>query len=567
MMNQSSSVRPPSRGGLLRLWQFENLKINTKFLVLLAAVLLGTVILVGLIFWQVVQTYSENETTNRGTILMQMMRSVRGYTTAHIQPLLLDRVQTGSTFTPESVPAFSAHTVFESFRLQGDYADFSYKEAAVNPSNPNDRADDFESQLLQRLVDDPNLKQLAGYRMVNGRALYYIAMPLGVSSPSCLTCHGDPAAAPKSLLSSYGSQNGFGWKMNQIIAAQMVYVPSEDILGQVLGRFLVLMGVFVAVFFLALFLINFTLRRYVIRPVAMLSGLANKIANDEAVAADLQTDAFRGVSTQRDEMGQLAQVFKRMSDQVYERTENLKQRRVLEEKNEMLQRLHQMRDDLTNMIVHDLRNPLTAVLGNLALLGELRSESDQTGSDEIVEAAAASGQEMLRLINDMLDVSKLEEGDLKLDKRPVQLAMLLRERARRMESLAQRDRKEVRVKAADDMPAVQADVRLIGRVVDNLLSNALHHTRPGGHIQLAASDPGDGAVQIVVSDDGEGIPAEFHEHIFDKFVQVESRQLSKNTGSGLGLTFCKLVVEAHGGRIGVESEIGKGSRFHFTLPR
>ncbi|MGB8645058.1 MAG: HAMP domain-containing sensor histidine kinase [Anaerolineae bacterium] len=243
----------------------------------------------------------------------------------------------------------------------------------------------------------------------------------------------------------------------------------------------------------------------------------------------------------------------------------VQQTQALEEKNAMLQRSQQLRDDLTNMIVHDLRNPLTAVLGNIELLKESNVRPGRTPPAEIVNAAEASGYEMLRLINDLLDVSKLEEGDLKLDKGPLQIAPLLQERVERVEAIAQRDAIEVTVEAPADL-TVQADARLIGRVVDNLLSNALHHTRPGGHIRLSGLILGDGATRVTVADDGEGIPPDFQKRIFDKFVQLESRQLSRNTGSGLGLTFCKLVVEAHGGRIWVESEPGKGSQFHFTLP-
>ncbi|MGB8647498.1 MAG: DUF3365 domain-containing protein [Anaerolineae bacterium] len=306
-------------------WEkFENYRLNTKFSILLAVVMLGAAILVALVTWQIVQTNAETETTTRATFLIQMMRAVRGYTTAHVQPFLQERIQTASAFPAESVPAFSAHTVFDSFRRDGQYQDYTYKEASPNPTNPTDKADDFEAQIVQQMSNNGSLTQLAGYRLWNNRPFYYIAMPLTVSSPSCLVCHGDPANAPKSMLSSYGSQAGFGWKLNQVIAAQMVYVPVQDILGQILPRFAVLVGVFLLIFFLAISMINFTLRHFVIQPVAMLSGMANKIAGDQITPADLETETFKEVSTHSDELGQLAHVFKEMTAQVYQRTETLK---------------------------------------------------------------------------------------------------------------------------------------------------------------------------------------------------------------------------------------------------
>jgi signal transduction histidine kinase len=262
------------------------------------------------------------------------------------------------------------------------------------------------------------------------------------------------------------------------------------------------------------------------------------------------------------------------------------QTRVLQEQNALLQRLQQLRNDLTNMIVHDLRNPLTAILGNLGLLRENYGGKLTNEQHDVLQAAYGSSQELFQMVNDLLDVSKLEEGKLQLHREKIRLDELLAARTARLNSLAKNEGKELSVQIPEPLPLVEADAQLLSRVVDNLLTNALHHTDRGGHIRVDAHRNGSETLMVTVEDDGEGIPPEFHDRIFDKFVQVdsqiakdsvkrgasggitggESSRPSRKLGFGLGLTFCKLAVEAHGGKIWVESEPGKGSRFSFTLP-
>src|SRR5262249_26263164 len=151
--------------------------------------------------------------------------------------------ETSSSFVRETVPAFSARTVFEQFRqVQGNFS-YSYKEASLNPTNPGNKADGFEADLLQKFHGERATEQISGFRTIDDKRYFYVARPLVVNSQSCLSCHSDQTLAPKSLISTYGAKNGFGWRLNDIIATQVIYVPADEIFNTALWSFLLVMGI------------------------------------------------------------------------------------------------------------------------------------------------------------------------------------------------------------------------------------------------------------------------------------------------------------------------------------
>jgi methyl-accepting chemotaxis protein len=215
--------------------------------------------------------------------------------------------------------------VFENFRGQLNFSTYLYKEAAINPTNPLDTADEFEANLLNQFYSGVSSEEVSGYRNLNGENLFYIARPLSIGSESCLECHSTPDNAPASLITTYGDQGGFGWELNEVIAVQVIYVPAEEVFNSAFQTFTLVMGIFVITFAIVILLINFLLRNYVIRPVNVLSGLANKISADENFATDLESKALQSITNRADELGSLAQVFKQMAVDVYERTIKLKE--------------------------------------------------------------------------------------------------------------------------------------------------------------------------------------------------------------------------------------------------
>ncbi len=252
--------------------------------------------------------------------------------------------------------------------------------------------------------------------------------------------------------------------------------------------------------------------------------------------------------------------------QLYEQEQS--QRRELEQAYADLRQAEALRDDLTRMIVHDLRSPLTVIISSLHLLGQpgkYAPSADAAG--RWLDRARTASQRMLGMISDLLEVSKLEAGELQLKRAPLLLPALLAEKEDGYRSQAARDNRTFEVRVRPGLPHVMADAELIGRVIDNLVSNAFKYTEPGGRIELQLEGDGQGLIARV-RDDGMGIPAEYRERIFEKFVQVTDPQTGApvRKGTGLGLAFCRMVVEAHGGRIWVDSAPGQGSTFVFVLP-
>ena len=226
-----------------------------------------------------------------------------------------------------------------------------------------------------------------------------------------------------------------------------------------------------------------------------------------------------------------------------------------------------LRDDLTNMIVHDLRTPLTILLSGVQTLKLLGEGERDAVAQEILDNAIGGGETLLGMINDLLDISKLEAGSIALEKRPLRPADVIEYALAQTAPLAQANGLRVARNIPAGLPVIDADEDKLRRALVNLLGNAAKFTPRGGIVTIAASyDPAEQAVVFAVGDTGEGIPAHAVKRIFEKFGQVESRKAGRKMSTGLGLTFCKLVAEAHGGRIWVESKLGKGSRFLFTIP-
>jgi signal transduction histidine kinase len=226
---------------------------------------------------------------------------------------------------------------------------------------------------------------------------------------------------------------------------------------------------------------------------------------------------------------------------------------------ERLQELERQRDDMRNMIVHDLRTPLTALIVGIEMM-----ETDVTLSgmqQGIIAIAAGGGRTLLGMINDLLDVEKLESGSAQLQHDEVTPAALVAGAVEQVALLAEESRTSLVTEAGADLLPFSGDEKKLTRTLVNLLGNAIKFTG-AGTVTISVRQEEPKTIRFAVRDTGPGIPAESFGRIFEKFGQLDSRRI----GTGLGLAFCKLAVEAHGGRIMVESVPGKGSTFSFTIP-
>lgn len=218
------------------------------------------------------------------------------------------------------------------------------------------------------------------------------------------------------------------------------------------------------------------------------------------------------------------------------------------------------RDEVLGAVAHDLQSPLAGIA--LASAAVLRNVADPE-AQKVISAIEREAERMNRLIRDLLDVASIEAGRLVVRRQSCDLAPLIREATELLESTFQYRGLAFQVEISEDLPPVLADRDRLSRVFSNLLSNAIKFTPRGGRVTLKATREG-AAVRVSVADTGPGIPPDEHAHLFDRFACPP--RLRPDGGTGLGLTIARGIVEAHGGQIGVESEVGTGSTFHFTVP-
>jgi signal transduction histidine kinase len=241
-----------------------------------------------------------------------------------------------------------------------------------------------------------------------------------------------------------------------------------------------------------------------------------------------------------------------------------RKRRELQESYESLRRLETLRDSLVHMVVHDLRSPLAAISASLEVIKWDAEEQHRAVLASDVEMALHATRTIIRLVNSVLDVSKMEGTEMRLQFGLCDVAAVARESMDELESLVGTRRL---VREWPDEPVMAlVDRDVVARIMQNLLGNALKFTPSTGAITVAV-EANDDMVRVAVTDTGPGIPREYRERVFEKFGQVEAASRGQKFSTGLGLTFCRLAVDAHGGRIGVDSEIGRGSTFWFVLPR
>lgn len=249
---------------------------------------------------------------------------------------------------------------------------------------------------------------------------------------------------------------------------------------------------------------------------------------------------------------------------VTELYEDLEQHaRELADANERLRELDKLKDDLTHMIIHDLRTPLTNVITGLQTLEQMDYDSELT--HELVPMAIEGAHDLSEMVNNLLDISKMESGELELDKKLFPVEDAVREAVSRVENLAEQSELTL-VYDIEQGLQIHADRDVIVRVIVNLMGNAIKFTPRGGSITIGAERREQEIIVVGIRDTGEGIPEQELDRIFDKFHQVGNEKGARRTGTGLGLTFVKLAVESHGGRVWVESKLGEGSAFYFTLP-
>jgi HAMP domain-containing protein len=277
------------------------LKLLVKLNIILVLAFALGLVPAAMISRNLLDSNAQTQVIQNARIMMETAMAMRGYTVGQVKPLLAPLMH--DTFLPQSVPAYSATEIFNTLRV--NHPEYTYKEATLNPTNPRNRAVDWETDLVNEFRRDKSRREIFGERDTPlGRALY-LSKPIRIENEACLSCHTTPEEAPQTMLAVYGSEGGYGWQMGETIGAQIVQVPMSEPtrLADVAFRkmLLVLAGLFV----FTLVTMNILLHFVVVRPIGRLSAMADRVSRGETDVADVEV---RG----KDEVAILAGSFNRM---------------------------------------------------------------------------------------------------------------------------------------------------------------------------------------------------------------------------------------------------------------
>lgn len=277
------------------------MKLKTKFNVVILAIFAIGLLVTGYLSYAILNANAHKDAVERATLVMEAAAAIESYTQAEVHALLA--VQMDEQFLPQSVPAYAA---IQALNQMGESdSDYTYKAAVLNPTNSRDKAFEWEADVVEEFRAKPDTEEIIGVRPTTQGDSLYLARPIKISDNTCLACHGDPAKAPKTLLAKYGPANGFGWKLNEIVGAQIVSVPLTGALKEARLAFVVVMGLLLVMFATFIIVLNAMLKSIVIRPAATMSDIADQVSK-----GDLEVPAFDVSGS--DEMATLAGSFNRM---------------------------------------------------------------------------------------------------------------------------------------------------------------------------------------------------------------------------------------------------------------
>jgi protein-histidine pros-kinase len=289
----ANGLPEPARGVVMGL--------RTKFnLAVLAAFVIGFCV-IGLLLKTVLEQEARSEALQNARVMMSAANAVRHYTAETVAPLT--GTERDGKFLPASVPAFAAQTTFRS--LRAEYPDYFYKEAALNPTNALDRANEWEAALINAFRETPFQSELVTERQTVAGAALTLARPIAITDGACLACHSQPSAAPRAMIADYGSDRGFGWRLNEVIGAQVISLPLATALAKAHQSLFLFLGILTGIFLLMLAILNVLLHYLVIKPVIRMSQIANDVSHGNMEAEDFTVPG-------RDEIASLSASFNRM---------------------------------------------------------------------------------------------------------------------------------------------------------------------------------------------------------------------------------------------------------------
>ncbi len=532
-----------------------SLRIKTGLLFascLIPAIGLGT-----LIAWQLVSDQLDRVAESRVQLAQGFVQASRSYVAEVLRPALAERLD---TFVPEALSStFVTRRLFE--HLQKAYPDYRYRQPALSPLNPQNQADPWERALIERFRRDRSLSELRELRTIDGVPSLVVATPV-VVKPSCLRCHGNAADAPPELRRRYPGTGGFGWKPGEIVAATTLAIPLDDLYSHRRQLLTAALAGGTVILVLVLILAGIAFDRFVGRRIRHAAAVMRSFGENPRLKRRVRDGS-------EDEIGQMGRAFDQMADVLQDLQGSLEQR-VADRTAALAQALQQVREAdeaksrfLAN-VSHEIRTPMTAILGFTDLLLDPSStESDKLNAAQTIRR---SGEHLMSLINDILDLSKIEQGKLQVERRKVSVPQILREVLELLDVRARERSLTLAVEIDGEIPeTIESDPLRLRQILVNLVGNAIKFTEHGGVRIVVSADRDKQQITFRVIDTGIGMSPEQLERVFKPFTQADASTTRRFGGTGLGLTISRHLARLLGGDLIARSTPGAGSEFILTL--
>jgi len=541
-----------------------NSRLSVSLRLMLGISLAVTAVMALGFYWelQIFHEQVQEEVRSKASVVASQLIATRSVLAASQD--LINTDSQGRTEFKHLNPAAVGRLVADAFNHRTDIV---LKQTRLDPRVSTNRPDATEADMLRRLAADPSQESLWLEERAGGQPLFRYLVPLKAEA-ACLNCHGDP----KGQLDIAGYPKE-GLALGQLAGAISVTVPMAPYYRELwhkaelsLGLTLLMLGFCLAVIYLVM-------SAEVSRPLEKLAMAADQVRQGNWVKA---AQGFRGASQGTgQEIHALALGLEAMARQLQASYAALETRveertRQLRQTNEELARARQFEADFLAAVSHDLRTPLTSIIAQAEVLLDQDMGRLAPGQEEFLRDILGSGQDLLSLINDLLDLAKIEAGKTELHLAECDPVDLLREAIATVRPLAEKAGLTLTAATVPgDLPLARWDPPKVRRILLNLLSNALKFTPAGGRVAVRAwSDERGGSrwLWFAVEDSGIGIAPEEQEAVFEKYRQVGQAARGHHGGTGLGLPLARQLAELHGGFITLDSRVGSGSVFTVALP-
>lgn len=538
--------------------------LSLKFMMGVAAVIL--LIMTVNLLWSIQQYRRQGEADlkEKAQVICQQLVATRSFIASQQDAINIDAA--GHYQFKHLNPAAVGKGISDEFNR---FSGYNFKQTKFIVRDQENAPDNFEVEKMRELAADREMTEIWGFDEVDGVRVFRYLTPLYYDA-SCMSCHGGPAGTID--ISGYPRE---GYSSGDFAGAISIVFPMtafenhqyENIISHLIFILLMIMATIGMIYIL--------MKHIVITPIVQLTDKVSQIGGGQWTQLNeiCTYDEMRDLADQFNEMSiKLNGLYDSLEKKVADRTQQLcevnvrlaDQSRELKQMYEKLFAADQMKSEFLAVMSHELKTPLTAIIAfSEILLSEGETLSSQ--HKEYLEDIFDCSHQLLRQINDILDMSKIESGLVKINARPTDIRQVVESVVAIVRPLLAKKEIDLSIHADEALPMILADHDKVKHIMNNLVSNAIKFTDTGGTIGIDVRIQ-DAELKVAVCDDGIGISIQDQPYVFDKFRQVHDSDSQENQGSGLGLEIARNLVELQGGRIWVESEVGKGSTFTFTLP-